>query len=100
MPRYDYRCDAGHKYERVEPFGSAVEHPCERCGKPARRLLVAPTVLFKGGGFYKTSGKSGSGPRPEKEPDSAARSKTPPGKDAVEAPNPSQAHSSPSTSDE
>ena len=100
MPRYDYRCEAGHRYERTEPFGSPADQPCERCGKPAHRVLNAPTVLFKGSGFYKTSGKSGPGPRPAKEPDTAARSKTPPKSEAVEAPNPSQAHSTPAVSDE
>ncbi|MFA7248521.1 MAG: FmdB family zinc ribbon protein [Dehalococcoidia bacterium] len=60
MPRYDYRCEAGHKYERQEPFGSPVEHPCDRCGRPARRLLVAPPLVFKSGGFYKTSSRSES----------------------------------------
>jgi putative FmdB family regulatory protein len=59
VPRYDYRCEAGHKYERQEPFGSPAVHPCERCGKPARRVLVAPPLVFKGRGFYKTSGRSG-----------------------------------------
>ena len=57
MPRYDYRCRAGHVYEKQEPFGSPVEHPCEKCGKPALRVLVAPRLVFKGGGFYKTSNR-------------------------------------------
>jgi putative FmdB family regulatory protein len=79
MPRYDYRCEAGHKYELQQPFGSPTEHPCERCGKPARRQLVAPPLVFKSGGFYKTSGRgdssssSGDGPK-------GVRSKTPPKK--------------------
>ncbi len=60
MPRYDYRCEAGHKYERVESFGASAEHPCDRCGRPARRVPVAPPLVFKGGGFYKTSGRGGS----------------------------------------
>ena len=60
MPRYDYRCDAGHKFELQLPFGSSSEQPCERCGKPAHRQMVAPTVVFKAGGFYKTSGRSDS----------------------------------------
>ena len=100
MPRYDYRCEAGHKYERQEPFGSPASQPCQRCGKPAQRLLNLPPLLFKGGGFYKTSGKAGSGPRPEREPDSAARSKTVPKSEPVEAPNPSQSHASPSAGED
>ena len=57
MPRYDYRCEAGHKYEKVESFGAPAVQPCERCGKEARRQLTPPTVVFKGPGFYATSGR-------------------------------------------
>ena len=56
MPRYDYRCEAGHKYELQQPFGSPTEHECNKCGKPARRIVtVAPPLIFKAGGYYKTS---------------------------------------------
>lgn len=55
MPRYDYKCDAGHKYELQQPFGSPEEHPCQKCGRLARRLLVAPPLIFKTGGYYKSS---------------------------------------------
>ena len=58
MPRYDYRCEAGHKYELQQPFGSPTEHECQKCGKPARRIVtVAPPLVFKAGGYYKTSGR-------------------------------------------
>ena len=56
MPRYDYRCEPGHQYELQQPFGSPTEHPCEKCGKPARRIVtVAPPIVFKAGGYYKSS---------------------------------------------
>jgi putative FmdB family regulatory protein len=57
LPRYDYRCEAGHKYEKQEPFGSPAHQPCQRCGKPAHRVLNAPTMVFKSGGFYKTESR-------------------------------------------
>ncbi len=60
MPRYDYRCQTGHVYELQQPFGSPAEHPCQKCGKSALRVLVAPPLVFKGGGFYKTSSRSDS----------------------------------------
>ena len=69
MPRYDYRCQAGHRYERQEPFGSPTEHPCEKCGKTAQRQISAPTVIFKGDGWYKTDSRDAAGGR--------SRSKTP-----------------------
>ena len=79
MPRYDYRCRAGHVYEKQEPFGSPVEHPCERCGKTARRVLVAPPLIFKSGGFYKTSARGDSGSAGA-DGTKGVRSKTPPKK--------------------
>ena len=97
MPRYDYRCEAGHKYELQQPFKSPVEHPCERCGKPARRVLVAPPLVFKSGGFYKTSGRDSSGS--SSSDTKGVRSKTPPKKsEDTSPPSPSTSHSSPSTS--
>lgn len=60
MPTYDYRCPAGHVYEKQEPFGSPAEQPCQKCGKPALRVLVAPPLVFKGGGFYKTASRGDS----------------------------------------
>ena len=95
MPRYDYRCEAGHKYERQEPFRSPVEHPCDRCGKTARRLLVAPPLIFKSGGFYKTSSRSESKTRPAGREAKGAKADTP----APSADSPSQA-STPATTAE
>lgn len=79
MPLYDYQCTAGHKYEVQLPFNSPIERPCDRCGKPSKRLLVAPPLVFKSGGFYKTSGRSdsGSGSSSSDSP-KGVRSKTPP----------------------
>ena len=57
MPLYDYQCEAGHRYEKRESFGSPAQQPCEKCGKPARRLLNAPPILFKGSGWYVTDSK-------------------------------------------
>jgi putative FmdB family regulatory protein len=54
VPRYDYRCEAGHRYEKTEPFGSPAQQPCEKCGKPAQRQFGAPSIVFKGSGWYST----------------------------------------------
>ena len=62
MPLYQYQCTKGHSYEKQQPFGSPVEHPCEasRCKAMAKRVLIAPQVHFKGSGWYKTDSR-GSG---------------------------------------
>ena len=57
MPTYDYRCEAGHRYERREPFGSPTTHDCQRCGRQAVRQLSAPPLVFKGSGWYVTESR-------------------------------------------
>lgn len=98
MPRYDYRCEAGHKYERTEPFKSPSEHPCQKCGKVARRVLVAPPLVFKSGGFYKTSSRSGGDSGGGSE--STSKSKSKKAAEDYSPPSPSQSHSTPVASDD
>lgn len=70
MPTYEYRCVAGHQYEKRESFSAKPRQKCTVCGKQADRLLHAPPIVFKGSGFYSTdsrapaasnSGTSGNG---------------------------------------
>ena len=64
VPTYEYRCDScRRRYERRESFSAPSTHACDRCGKgTATRILHAPTVVFKGSGFYvNDSRKSESG---------------------------------------
>ena len=65
MPAYDYLCEAGHHYEKREPFGSPPQQPCEECGELARRQFSTPTVVFKGSGWYKTDSRGKSQPSEE-----------------------------------
>ncbi len=60
MPRYEYQCDNGHRYERSEGFDAPSEQKCERCGGPSRRLISLPAVIFKGTGFYSTDNRKPS----------------------------------------
>ncbi len=59
LPVYEYRCTRGHAYEKVEAFSAPTAQECPRCGESARRLLSAPTVIFKGSGFYSTDNRKG-----------------------------------------
>ncbi len=63
VPLYQYQCTKGHSYEKQQPFGSPVEHPCEhaRCKATAKRVLIAPQVHFKGSGWYKTDSRGSGG---------------------------------------
>lgn len=58
MPKYDYRCGAGHQYEKREGFDAPSLQDCQVCGEPARRVLTPPAIVFKGSGWYKTDSRS------------------------------------------
>lgn len=57
MPLYDYRCQGGHEYELSEGFHAPTEHACPTCGRPSRRQISLPAVIFKGSGFYSTDNR-------------------------------------------
>ena len=54
MPIYEYRCDNDHTFEAFQAMADDPLDACEVCGAPARRVLSAPAVHFKGSGFYTT----------------------------------------------
>ena len=66
MPRYTYECTkCGYSYEKVEGWDAPVRQRCPaECseGKPgkatARRIPMAPAIVFKGSGFYKTDSRA------------------------------------------
>jgi len=73
VPIYDYRCDAcGHAFSAVRSYSDGPVEVCPNCGKRPRKLLVAPAVVFKGSGWYKTDSR-GAAP---KEGGDSARSAT------------------------
>lgn len=63
MPTYEYRCPAGHDFEKFVLKISDAQGtlPCPSCGAEAERQLSAGGgLLFKGSGFYITDyGKDG-----------------------------------------
>lgn len=67
VPTYVYKCDKEHTFEVMQPMAEDSLDTCEVCGAPARRILFAPAVHFKGSGFYTTdyarkgAGKSSNG---------------------------------------
>ena len=60
MPTYEYRCAAGHQYEKRESFSARARQKCQVCGKQADRMIFAPPVVFKGSGFYSTDSRGTS----------------------------------------
>ena len=61
MPVYEYRCNAGHEYEKTEGFDAPSVQKCVNCGATARRKISMPSVIFKGRGFYSTDNRPSSG---------------------------------------
>jgi len=87
MPTYEYRCPAGHVFEKFSPtMTSPRRTACPKCGKRAERLISGGAgLVFKGSGFYITDYKRAgekkpaaeSTPAAESKPAAPAKSKTP-----------------------
>lgn len=57
MPIYEYLCDCGIRFERLEGPRSKPRKKCS-CGKVAKRIISGGQGLsFKGSGFYSTDYK-------------------------------------------
>src|SRR5579864_5697527 len=85
MPLYEYQCKkCGHRFERIQQFSDAPVKKCPDCGGKVEQLISAPTVQFKGSGWYvtdyakKSSGTSSS--KSESKGDSDSKSDS--GKDS------------------
>jgi putative FmdB family regulatory protein len=93
MPTYEYRCPAGHVFEKFFPTMDAKRREkCPKCGKPAERQISGGvSLVFKGSGFYITdykrtgdkkedTGDHGESKTPESKPaDSPKKKKKPSG---------------------
>ena len=65
MPTYEFRCEAGHTFDRFLKMSEApLELACIQCGKPATRQMSGGAgLVFKGSGFYLTDyGRAGQKP--------------------------------------
>ncbi len=65
MPTYDFKClKCGKVFEKMLPITHKENPTCLGCGyHSTQKLLSAPQVIFKCGGFYKTDNR-----KPEKKP--------------------------------
>ena len=53
MPLYEYKCTACHKHtEKIQKFSDPEITTCPHCGGHIERVISAPAVTFKGGGWY------------------------------------------------
>src|SRR5438309_11076073 len=55
MPLYEYECKkCHHRFERIQKFSDRHIKKCPDCGGPVEQLISAPTMQFKGSGWYVT----------------------------------------------
>ncbi len=76
MPLYEYECTTCHKHtEKIQKFSDPEITLCPHCGGPLERVISAPAIAFKGGGWYadgygnakpKSSGESTGSPESAK----------------------------------
>jgi putative FmdB family regulatory protein len=53
MPLYEYECTTCHKHtEKIQKFSDPEITVCPHCGGHLERVISAPAVSFKGGGWY------------------------------------------------
>ena len=112
MPLYEYECTTCHKHtEKIQKFSDPEISVCPHCGGKLERVLSAPAVSFKGGGWYAdgygnakpksssdsaSNGTSGDGAKSTTSSDSKSStdSSTPTSAPATPAPAPAPATSS------
>jgi putative FmdB family regulatory protein len=112
MPLYEYECSACHKRtEKIQKFSDPEITECPFCGGKLERVLSAPAVSFKGGGWYadgygnakpKSSGDSSNSAAAKSDStksDSASSAPAAAATPAASTPAPAAASSSPSSSD-
>ena len=54
MPLYEYECTVCHKHtEKIQKFSDKEITDCPFCGGMLQRVITAPAIAFKGGGWFK-----------------------------------------------
>ncbi len=76
MPLYEYECSSCHKRtEKIQKFSDPEITICPKCGGPLVRVLSAPAISFKGGGWY-ADGYGNAKPQSKSSGDSATSTST------------------------
>ncbi len=88
MPLYEYECTQCKRHtEKIQKFSDAEITDCPHCGGLLERVVSAPAIAFKGGGWYadgygnakpsagKAEGKSDPGSSSETKSEASAPAK-------------------------
>ena len=96
MPLYEYECTACHKRtEKIQKFSDPEITTCPKCGGVLERVLSAPAISFKGGGWF-ADGYGNANPKSEGTTEGSSDSTTP--DKSAPASGSSESKSSPDTS--
>jgi putative FmdB family regulatory protein len=53
MPLYEYECTVCRRHtEKIQKFSDPEITTCPHCGGELKRVISAPAIAFKGGGWY------------------------------------------------
>jgi putative FmdB family regulatory protein len=53
VPLYEYQCkQCQHRFEKIQSFSAPEEKVCPVCGGEVEKLISAPSIQFKGAGWY------------------------------------------------
>jgi putative FmdB family regulatory protein len=89
MPLYEYECTACHKHtEKIQKFSDPEITVCPQCGGKLERVISAPAIAFKGGGWY-ADGYGNAKPKSSSDGGSTSGDSTPAAKPASESAAPS-----------
>jgi putative FmdB family regulatory protein len=74
MPLYEYECTACHRRtEKIQKFSDPEITICPHCGGSLERVVSAPAIAFKGGGWY-ADGYGNAKPKSKSSSDSSTGS--------------------------
>jgi len=76
VPLYEYQCTkCKRRTEKIESVAGPHLKKCPHCGAKVERLQSAPSIQFKGSGWYVTdyAGKSGGKESPAEKTDKAEK---------------------------
>jgi putative FmdB family regulatory protein len=69
VPLYEYACQKCRRHtDKIEPVSGPHLKKCPHCGGKVEPVITAPSIKFKGAGWYVTdyAGKTAQGETPEK----------------------------------
>jgi putative FmdB family regulatory protein len=95
MPLYEYECTECHeRTEKIQKFSDPEITVCPHCSGHLERVLSAPAVTFKGGGWYADGYGNPKPKSADSKPSTSSNSTSTPAAPAASTPAPAAATTS------